>query len=69
MLKASPAATSCATITLHHGIVRGYAVMADRNSRVRAKGYRSVILERTIVLARNNGYRHHFASNRPDLPG
>ena len=34
-----------------------------------AKGYRSVILERAIVLARNIGYRHHFASNRPELPG
>ena len=29
--------------------------MANRNTRVRAKGYRSVILERAIVLARNNG--------------
>ena len=28
--------------------------MANRNTRVRAKGYRSVTLERTIVLARNN---------------
>ena len=53
----------------HHGIVRGYVVMANRNTRVRAKGYRSVILERAIVLARNNGYRHHFASNRPELTG
>ena len=43
--------------------------MANRNTRIRANGYRSVILERTIVLARNNGYRHHFASNRPELPG
>ena len=43
--------------------------MANRNTRVRAKGYRSVTLERTIVLARNNGYRHHFASNRPEIPG
>ena len=53
----------------HHGIVRGYAVMADRNTRVRAKGYRSATLQRAIVLARNNGYRHHFASNRPEIPG
>ncbi len=43
--------------------------MANRNTRVRAKGYRSVTLERAIVLARNNGYRHHFASNRPEIPG
>ena len=43
--------------------------MVSRNTRIRAKGYRSVTLERTIVLARNNGYRHHFASNRPEIPG
>ena len=43
--------------------------MADRNTRVRAKGFRSVTLERAIVLACNNGYRHDFASNRPELPG
>ena len=23
----------------------------------------------SIVLARDNGYRHHFASNRPEIPG
>ena len=53
----------------HHGTVRGYAVVANRNTRVGTKGYRSVILKRATVLARNNGYRHHFAGNQPDAPG
>ena len=42
--------------------------MGNRNTRVRTKGHRSVILERAIVLARSNGYRHHVASNQSDIP-
>ena len=48
-----------------HGTVEGYAIVANRNTRVKVNGYRAAIIECATVLARNNGYRHHFADNQP----
>ena len=49
----------------HHGTVKGYAILSGRNIRVGVKGYGSVMPQRAVVLARNNGYRHYREINNP----
>ncbi len=45
------------------GEVRGYATLANRNTRANAAGKKRVKLDAVTLLARGNGYQYHMETN------